>query len=63
MNQMHQVHILLLPDARITNTPLGHSGKTINHLRDQVSLLRGQLKSKIQQKISLLEHASRRDHI
>ena len=54
---------VLTPDAPITNTPLTRSDVFINHLLDQVSFLREQIKSKDQQINSLFEHASRRDHI
>ena len=40
-----------------------HSDVLINHLLDQVSLLREQIKSTDQQMNSLLEHASRCDDI
>ena len=54
---------VLTPDAPITNTPLTHSEVFINHLLDQVSFLREQIKSKDQQINSLFEHAYRRDQI
>ena len=54
---------VLTPDTPITNTPLTHSDVFINHLLDQVSFLREQIKSKDKQINSLLEHASRRDDI
>ena len=54
---------VLTPDAPITNTPLSHSEKFINHLLDQVSLLREKMKAKDQQINSLLEHASKLDDI
>ena len=37
---------VLTPDAPITNTPLTHSDVFINHLLDQVSFLREEIKSK-----------------
>ena len=40
-----------------------HSEKFINHLLDQVSFIREQIKSKYQQINSSLEHASKRDDI
>ena len=52
---------VLTPDAPITNTPLIDSEVFINHLLDQVSFLREQIKFKDQQINSLLEHSSRRD--
>ena len=52
---------VVTPDAPITNTTLSHSKKCINHLLDQVSLLRELMKSKNQQINSLLEHSSRCD--
>ena len=54
---------VLTPDAPITNMPLTQSDVFINHLLDQVSFLKEQIKSKDQQINSLFEHASRRDHI
>ena len=54
---------VLTPDAPITNTPLTHSDVFINHLLDQVSFLREQIKSKDQQMNFFLEQSSRRDHI
>ena len=53
----------LIPDETTTNTPLSHREKCINHLLDEVSFLRKQIKFKDQQKNSLLEHASRCDKI
>ena len=53
----------LIPDEPTTNTPLSHRDKCINHLLDEVSFLRKQIKFKEQQKNSLLEHASRCDKI
>ena len=52
---------VLTPDAPITNTPLTSSDVFINHLLDQISFLREQMKSKDEQINSLLEHGSRRD--
>ena len=49
--------------ASIAKTPLTHSGILINHLLDQVSFLREQIKSKDQQMNFLLQHASRYDDI
>lgn len=42
---------------------MSHSEKSTNHLPDQVSFLREQIKSKDQQINSLLEHAPRDDDI
>ena len=53
----------LTPNAPITKTPLSQSEKFINHLLDQVSFLREQIKSKDQQMNSLLEHTSRHGDI
>ena len=42
---------------------MSHSEKSINHLLDQVSFLREQIKSKDQQINALLEHTSTRDEM
>lgn len=52
---------LLTPGAPITNAHLNHSEIFINHLLDQLSFLKEQIKSKIQHANSLLQHESRID--
>lgn len=52
---------LLTLGAPITNVHLNHSEIFINHLLDQLSFLKEQIKSRIQHANSLLQHESRID--